>query len=438
MEQLAAWMEEQRGEMGLALEEPWVQPLGELHGKGKWSVKNVVKEGQNVTRTTELVWAAIIAECARMIADAGQEPPSALDQTLAVQWALTPTVLFQVTKFVTREEVMATIETPHVRDAPPGATRPPQIVPAVVPAIPPALPAHASRLALEDMLAQGANSVTELLFSSVSLELGRPAVDKELEGGEYASSLAICHGIIKATKSRGFKGFSEILAAAKIDGDLMGADRHMEKLQGRLMTTSSPPYHMTTGSRFTQFWSRAKTVSEDGRIVAYYVLSLTDLFSCRGMPTLYDHELMRQAERAVMLSDAKARAPKAMHLGGQMAPEGYSGYSSHGSSVSTTPSARIDEMSDKIMAQLVNLTEGQTALTTKLASQEKLTKSFDDRLNSLASRVGREGGPRGGGGARPGSESGGECIACGKTGHKMAKCPVYAAFQKSQKAADDE
>ena len=197
-------------------------------------------------------------------------------------------------------------------------TWPAPIVPAACPPSLPALPAHASRLAIEDMLAQGASSVTDLLFSSVSLELGRPAVDKELEGGEYASSLAICHGIMKATKSRGFKGFSEILAAAKIDGDLMGADRHMEKLQGRLMTTSSPPYHMTTGSRFTQFWSRAKTVSEDGRIVAYYVLSITDLFSCRGMPTLYDHELMRQAERAVMLSDAKARAPKAMHLGGPM------------------------------------------------------------------------------------------------------------------------
>ena len=78
-------------------------------------------------------------------------------------------------------------------------------------------------------------------------------------------------------------------------------DRHMEKLQGRLMTTSSPPFHMTTGSRFTQFWSRAKTVSEDGRIVAYYVLLMIDMYSCRGMPTLYDHELMRQAERAVML-----------------------------------------------------------------------------------------------------------------------------------------
>jgi hypothetical protein len=162
MEQLAAWLEEQRGEMGLALEEPWVQPLGELHGKGKWSLKNVVKEGANVTRQMELVWTAIIAECARMIADTGNEPPSALDQTLAVQWALTPTVLFTLGPPVTREEVMATIDTPHVRDVPFGTTRTAPVVPAAAPVIVPSIQTPLPRLAVEDMLAQGANSVTEL------------------------------------------------------------------------------------------------------------------------------------------------------------------------------------------------------------------------------------------------------------------------------------
>ena len=191
MEQLAAWLEEQRGEMGLALEELWVQPLGELHAKGKWSLKNVVKEGMNVTQQMNLVWTAIVAECARMIADTGAEPPSPLDQMLAVQWALTPTALFTLGPSVTREEVTATIDPPNTRDVPYGRTHAAPIVPAVVPAVAPGLPPPPSRLAIEDMLAQGANNVTDLLFSSVSLELGRPAVDKELEGGEYASSLAI-------------------------------------------------------------------------------------------------------------------------------------------------------------------------------------------------------------------------------------------------------
>jgi hypothetical protein len=67
-----------------------------------------------------------------------------------------------------------------------------------------------------------------------------------------------------------------------------------------------------------------------------------------------------------------------------------------------------------------------------------MTKNFEDRLNTLASKVGRDGGARGGGRDRSGGERGSECLACGKTGHKMAKCPVYAAFQKAQKPTDDE
>ena len=39
----------------------------------------------------------------RMIASSGGEPPSALDLSLAHQWALTPTALFAVPPLVTRE-----------------------------------------------------------------------------------------------------------------------------------------------------------------------------------------------------------------------------------------------------------------------------------------------------------------------------------------------
>jgi hypothetical protein len=34
--------------------------------------------------------------------------------------------------------------------------------------------------------------------------------------------------------------------------------------------------------------------------VAYYVLLMVDLYLCRGLPTLYDHELMRQAEAVIV------------------------------------------------------------------------------------------------------------------------------------------
>jgi hypothetical protein len=118
-------------------------------------------------------------------------------------------------------------------------------------------------------------------------------------------------------------------------------------------------FHSKKDKRFLSFLSETLKISSDAvpdPSTEYYVLLITDLYACRGLPILlYDHELMRQAERAVGLSDAK-KPQKTINLGGSPGMEGYSGYSSNGSSVSTTPLSRIDEMSDKIMAQLVNLT----------------------------------------------------------------------------------
>ena len=51
-------------------------------------------------------------ECARMIATEGGEPPSPLDSMLALQWALSPTILYAAPVTVTREEVVATILSP--------------------------------------------------------------------------------------------------------------------------------------------------------------------------------------------------------------------------------------------------------------------------------------------------------------------------------------
>ena len=66
-----------------------------------------------------------------------------------------PTALFTLGPSVTREEVMATIETPHVRGVPFGTTKTASIVPAVVPAVVPSIQPPPSRLAIEDPTALG-------------------------------------------------------------------------------------------------------------------------------------------------------------------------------------------------------------------------------------------------------------------------------------------
>ena len=105
----------------------------------------------SVTKQVEVVWEALLTECTRMIASAGGEPPSALDLSLAHQWALTPTVLFAVPPLVTREGTVGTERTlgDHLHVALPRTTVPnASPVPATAPEPPP------SQLAMEDMAAQ--------------------------------------------------------------------------------------------------------------------------------------------------------------------------------------------------------------------------------------------------------------------------------------------
>ena len=101
-----------------------------------------------------------------------------------------------------------------------------------------------------------------------------------MEGGEYGASLSICLGLVKANKVRGFKSLSES------DGDMTMADRHADRLQVRLMQDNSEPFSLQAGARFTQFWSRAKTVHRDPRVVACYTRS-----SCRKRNGLLQGEI---------------------------------------------------------------------------------------------------------------------------------------------------
>ena len=174
------------------------------------------------------------------------------------------------------------------------------------------------------MQAQG-NAYAQFLHDGGTLASHRKyqALGMQFLSPDWDRNFVICFGFPRSKHNKDVEvaelAVIQFMSQAKSDGDLGPSERHMEKLQSRLMTTSSPAFHMTTGSRLTQFWSRSKTVSEDGRVVAYYVLLMIDMYSCRGLPVLYEHDLMRQAERAISMLDAKgvrAQGPKFKDLGG--------------------------------------------------------------------------------------------------------------------------
>ena len=426
---LAAWMAEERGDMGLSLDEEWATPLSTLHDNGKWTERHVVKTGMVVSTAHATMWRGIFDAAASLYAAGGTGVFDDLDISAAVAWALTPSALFSVTPSLPHVD-----EPPREEDAPPPRTDrsatagrvPVAPVAKIVPEM--SMPIQQ---ALDDMSKQGASRVTQLIWLSLTIELGRSAVDKEMEGGEYAASLSICLGLVKANKVRGFKPLSELLAIAKIDGDMTMADRHADRLQVRLMQASSDPFSLQSGARFTQFWSRSKTVHRDTRVVATYTLLMLDEYMSRGLPELYNHELMRQAERSMEITDAQVVPPMRANMQRSHATGESTTSSSVGSSMSSANTERLELLMTTMATQLTSVSDGQIALSDKV---DKSEQRMQQKINDVSSRMGRSGGQNEDRTDRTNrGDRNVECIACGKKGHRMADCGQWKSFQSDRK-----
>ena len=94
---LASWMAEERGDMGLSLDEEWATPLSTLHDNGKWSERHVLKVGMVVSQAHATMWRGILEAAAALYAAEGSGAFEELDIATALAWALTPSDLFAVT-----------------------------------------------------------------------------------------------------------------------------------------------------------------------------------------------------------------------------------------------------------------------------------------------------------------------------------------------------
>ena len=68
---LASWMAEERGDMGLSLDEEWATPLSTLHDNGKWTERHVVKVGMVVSTAHSTMWRGIFDAAASLYAAGG-------------------------------------------------------------------------------------------------------------------------------------------------------------------------------------------------------------------------------------------------------------------------------------------------------------------------------------------------------------------------------
>jgi hypothetical protein len=79
---------------------------------------------------------------------------------------------------------------------------------------------------------------------------------------------------------------------------------------------------------------------------------MLDEYMSRGLPELYNHELMRQAERSMEITDAQVVPPLRVNMQRSLATGESTASSSLGSSLSTANTERLEQLMSSMATQL--------------------------------------------------------------------------------------
>ena len=154
-----------------------------------------------------------------------------------------------------------------------------------------------SKQCRDDMLAQGASTHLDLIFSEVSLVCGRPCSRAELEGGVYAGPASLTVGGKMMIKSKE-KTFDVILEEACKQGDSGLVDSWITRLAS-LCTSSDFGFATGFASNLLKFWMKAKqSLKNDALVLACMREHRGDKVG-RGFPLPYDPELADRARTRV-------------------------------------------------------------------------------------------------------------------------------------------
>jgi hypothetical protein len=293
-----------------------------------------------------------------------------------------------------------------------------------------------------DLESQGASSVAQLARLSVSLHVGRKASEGFCTGACYGEPHTQAEGVRKAAKVKQYgsnKPILEVLDEAMRDGDLAPVERCITRITDAFLSDQGDKFFVTAASRVMQVWAKAKSiesVEEHPQIAAFYMFMLLDSTPGRGVPTIVDQELMRQARReAVKVCDGGASdrpAAKRAQTGGDptKALADRAGRPVVGeaacplltaveSLVAETGKLRSDQR--ELMQEVGRMRTQSTEAAAAVGKLRGAQNEFRDQIDSVrrkAKEPGEGGGDRGGG--RGESRF---CFNCNQKGHLASDCP---------------
>ena len=261
----------------------------------------------------------------------------------------------------------------------------------------------------KDLASQGLTEPRQMRVLELSLYLGRPVGDSELEGGSYKSPAATFKGSTLAKKGGDLVTLDMVVKQTLLDGKREPLEDWFTELL-QLMGEDTTDEMKPVASRISLFWNQIRSDFKSPKMIARYVQLYRKRYQGRGIPILADDNL-RSAVFSALLAE-KEEAPQPPTAPASLASlSSYSG-SSSGSSIASSAAAAANEASIKVMAALDKVLAGQTELKDVQSKLNQKVLAIERTLNA---------------------GTGDRCFLCNESGHKKENCPNKEKYTRSGK-----
>jgi hypothetical protein len=267
----------------------------------------------------------------------------------------------------------------------------------------------------KDLTAQGLTQPRQMRILELSLYLGRPVGDSELEGGSYKSPAATFKGSTLAKKGGDLVTLDMVIKQTLVDGKREPLEDWFTELL-QLMGEDTTTEMKDVSARISLFWNQVRSDFKSPKMVARYLQLYRKRYQGRGIPVLADDNL-RSAVFSALLAE-KEEAPQPPTAPASLSSlSSYSGSTTSGSSIASSAAAAANEASAKMMAALDKLVVGQTEMKEVQTKLNQKVLAIERTLNSASEN---------------------RCFLCNESGHKKENCPNKDKFTRSGKPKSAE
>ena len=268
----------------------------------------------------------------------------------------------------------------------------------------------------KDLTAQGLSLPRQMRILELSLYLGRPVGDSELDGGSYKSPAATFKGSTLAKKGGDLVTLDMVVKQTLLDGKREPLEDWFTELL-QLMGEDTTSEMKEVSARISLFWNQVRSDFKSPKMVARYLQLYRKRYQGRGIPVLADDNLRSAVFSALLAEKEEAPQPPTAPASLSSLASSYAGSTTSGSSVASSAAAAANaEANAKMMATLERVLAGQAEM-----------KETQVKLNQKVMAIERS----------VGADKADRCFLCNEAGHKKENCPNKDKYTRSGKPKTD-